>query len=51
MREAAQRAMQDFAKAQGFPLVMREEVRGDLVCFIGAAPDGREYAIGYRPEA
>ena len=51
MRDVALKLMQAFADQHGFPLVMREEVRGDLFCFIGTAPDGCEYAIGFPQDA
>lgn len=47
MRELALRAMEGFARIQGFPLIYREEDQGDRVAFIGASPDGREYQVAY----
>ncbi|WP_156359923.1 hypothetical protein [Sphingomonas sp. Leaf10] len=47
-RRAAIHSMHTFAFENGWhnPPV-REERRGDAIAFIGTAPDGREYAVGY----
>lgn len=47
-RQAAIDVMHRFAVKNGMadPAV-REETREGVVCFIGTAPDGREYAVGY----
>lgn len=46
-RSIAMEAMQAMADKHGFPLVMREEDRGEHIVFVGTAPDGREFCVGY----
>lgn len=51
-RQAALRAVDRFCLSNGFPvpsLEERETMQGGkpVVAFIGKAPDGREFGIGY----
>lgn len=53
MRRAALEAVHRFCAAERLPLPphLVEHDEGKVVRFVGAAPDGRQYAIGYERSA
>lgn len=45
LRAAALKSIERFCEVEGFPVPQLVETR--VVKFVGKAPDGREFALGY----